>query len=350
MKALYWLLAFLVFGILIFVHELGHYLTARLFHVKIEEFSIGMGPKMLTYTSKKTGIKYSLGVFLFGGYVSMVGEDEESDDPNALSKKAAWKRFIIVSAGAVMNFLFGAVLMFALVLSSGPLASNRIAGFRPDSFYEKNGFTVASSDTLQVGDEILAINGNAVYIANDLSYEIMHEGGEEIPVTVLRDGVKMTLSVTFPSETQGKMTIGVPDFFVEEEARTPLNLLRHTFFRCTSTVKMVYDGIFDMLGGKYGMDGVAGPIGVADAISTAAQTDLLQLLYLTVVISINLGIVNLLPLPALDGGRLVFILIEMITRRPVSQKIEGLVHFVGIVLLLGLTVLVAFKDIVSLFS
>lgn len=350
MKALYWLIAFLVFGILIFVHELGHYLTARLFHVKIEEFSIGMGPKMLTYTSKKTGIKYSLGVFFFGGYVSMAGEDEESDDPNALSKKSAWKRFIIVAAGAVMNFIFGAILMFALVLSSGPLGSNRIAEFRPDSFYEKNGFSVASSDVLQVGDEILAVNGVPVHIANDLSYEIMHEGGEEIPVTVRRDGVKMTLSVTFPSVAEGKMSLGVPDFFVEAEERNPLTLLKHTFFRCTSTVKMVYDGLFDMLGGKYGMEGVSGPIGVADAISTAAQTDLLQLLYLTVVISINLGIVNLLPLPALDGGRLVFILIEMIFHRPVPAKYEAVVHFVGIVLLLGLTVLIAFKDIFTLFS
>ncbi|MBQ8859683.1 MAG: RIP metalloprotease RseP [Clostridia bacterium] len=350
MKILYWLLAFLVFSVLIFVHELGHYLTARLFHVKIEEFSIGMGPKMLTYTSKKTGIKYSLGVFFFGGYVSMAGEDEESDDPNALSKKAAWKRFIIVAAGAVMNFLFGAILMFALVLSSGPLGSNRIAEFRPDSFYEQNGFTTASSEVLQAGDEILAVNGHAVHIANDVSYEIMHEGGEEIPVTVLRDGVKMTLSVTFPSVTEGKMSLGVPDFYVEAEKSTPLNLLRHTFFRCTSTVKMVYDGLFDMLGGKYGMEGVSGPIGVADAISTAAETDILQLLYLTVVISINLGVVNLLPLPALDGGRLVFILIEMIFRRPVPQKYEAIVHFVGIILLLGLTVLIAFKDIFTLFS
>ena len=236
------------------------------------------------------------------------------------------------------------------MLSSGPLGSNRIAGFAPDSYYEQNQFDVASSDVLQVGDEILAVGGNAVYIANDLSYEIMHEGGTEIPVTVRRDGVKMTLTVNFPTITEGKITVGIPDFYVEEDAYTLGNLIEHTFFRCTSTGKMVYDGLFDLLQGKYGVESVAGPIGVADAISTAAQTDILQLINLMVVISVNLGIVNLLPLPALDGGRLVFILIEMIFRRPVPRKYEAIVHFVGIVLLLGLSVLISFKDIFTLFS
>ena len=146
------------------------------------------------------------------------------------------------------------------------------------------------------------------------------------------------------------MSYGIPDFYVEPEERTILSILRHTFYRCTSTVEMVWDSLGDMLQGKYGMEAVSGPIGVADAISTAAETDVFQLLYLMAVITINLGIVNLLPLPALDGGRLVFILIEMIFRRPVPQKYESIVHFVGIVLLLGLSALIAFKDIFTIFS
>ncbi len=349
MTALYWLLAIFIFGFLIFIHEMGHYTTARLCGVKIYEFSIGMGPKMVTYTSKKTGIKYSLGVFPFGGYVSMAGEDEESDDPNALTKKPAWQRFIITLAGAVMNLLLGVILVFSLVVSSSALGSTRIAVFADDSYYEKHEFVDRSSAVLQVGDEILAVNGNRVYTANDMQYEIQHEGGTEIPVTVMRDGVKMTLSVRFPTVTAQGVTFGVLDFLVEPEEKTVGNVLRHTYHQSASTVKMIWDSLVDMISGKYGFEAVSGPVGVADAITDAAATDLTQLIYLVAVITINLGVVNLLPLPALDGGRLVFILIEMIFRRPVPPKYEGIVHFVGIVLLMILMVVVLFKDIFTVF-
>lgn len=349
MTALYWLLALLIFGFLIFIHEMGHYTTARLCGVKIYEFSIGMGPKILSRTSQKTGIKYSLGIFPFGGYVSMAGEDEESDDPNALTKKPAWQRFIITLAGATMNLLLGMILVFSLVVSSSALGSTRIAVFADDSYYEKHEFTDRSSSVLQVGDEILAVNGNRVHTANDMQYEIQHEGGTEIPVTVLRDGVKMTLSVRFPAVTTQGVTLGVPDFLVEAEEKTVGNVLRHTYYQSASTVKMIWDSLVDMVSGKYGFEAVSGPVGVADAITDAAATDLTQLIYLVAVITINLGVVNLLPLPALDGGRLVFILIEMIFRRPVPPKYEGIVHFVGIVLLMILMVIVLFKDIFTIF-
>lgn len=348
MTVLYWIVAILVFGFLIFVHEMGHYLTARLFHVKIYEFSIGMGPKLLSYTSKKTGIKYSLGMFFFGGYVSMAGEDEESDEPDALCKKAAWKRFIIVAAGACVNLLVGFTLVLSLVVGSASLGSNRIHSYPTPAEGEEK--TVSSYDSgLRPGDTVLRINGKRVHIAADLSYEIMHEGAEEIPVTILRGGQEMTLSVRFPTVTQSGVTFGVPDFYVQADEKDVGNVLRHTFYRSVSTVKMIWDSLFDLVRGRYGMDAVSGPIGVAGAISDAAATDIWQLIYLMAVISINLGVVNLLPLPALDGGRLVFLLIEMIFRRPVPQKYEALVHFVGIILWLALMVLVTFKDIISFF-
>lgn len=350
MTALYWLLAIFVFGFLIFIHEMGHYLTARLFGVKVYEFSIGMGPKMVTYTSKKTGIKYSLGIFPFGGYVSMAGEDEESDDPNALTKKAAWKRFIITFAGAAMNLLLGVILVFSLVVSSSALGSTRIHSFYPEEFYTENDLTHRSSDVLQAGDQILRINGSRVYTASDLQYEIQHEGEREIPVTVLRDGVELTLTVQFPTVTAQGATFGIPDFWVEAEEKTAGNVLRHTYHRAVSTVEMIWDSLVDLVTGRYGLEAVSGPVGVADAISDAAATDLTQLVYLVAVITINLGVMNLLPLPALDGGRLVFILIEMIFRRPVPPKYEGIVHFIGIILLMILMVVVLFKDIISLFS
>ena len=166
MNALYWLIALLVFSLLIFFHELGHYLTARMFGVKINEFSIGMGPKMLTYTSQKTGIKYSLGVFLIGGYVSMAGEDEESEDPNAISRKPAWQRFIVVAAGAVMNLLLGFVLIFSMVLSLPVLTGTTVA-----AHYESDKLPFSSADYgLRAGDTIVAVNGTRVHIGYDLMY------------------------------------------------------------------------------------------------------------------------------------------------------------------------------------
>ena len=350
MSALYWLLAILVFGLLIFLHELGHYLTARAFGVRINEFSIGMGPKIVTYTSKKTEIKYSIGMLPFGGYVSMLGEDEESDSPDSFSKKAAWKRLIITAAGATMNLLSGFVLMFALVLSSGPLASNVVASYPADSFFEENNLTSSATYGLQEGDRILSINGQHVHIGFDLSYEIMRTAGKPANVVVLRDGVEKELTVTFPSQMAEGMTVGIIDFYVEPDSRDFGRILTHTWYRTTGTVKMVFESFAGLLTGEYGMESVSGPIGVAGAMTDAAKTDPLQFLFLVAVITINLGIVNLFPIPALDGGRIFFILIELIFRRPVPAKYEGVVHFIGIIILFALMILILFKDIFALFA
>ncbi len=350
MEVLYWLVAILVFGALIFIHEMGHYLTARLFGVKIYEFSIGMGPKMLTYTSKKTDIKYSLGVFPFGGYVSMAGEDETSDDPNALSKKAAWKRAIIVAAGAFMNLLLGFVLMFSLIASAPVLANTTVVAHPSQEWYDTNQFVSSATYGLQPGDRVLAINGTRVHTGYDLSYEIMHDGLEECAVTVLRDGQELTLSVRFPSAIEQGVGYGITDFYVGQDDKNFGQILRHTFHRSTTTVKMIWESLVDLIFGRYGMEAVSGPIGVAGMISEAAATGLQDVILLAAVISINLGIFNILPLPALDGGRLFFILIELVFRRPVPTKYEALVHGIGMVLLMGLMVFVLFKDIFTLFG
>ncbi|MBQ8351806.1 MAG: site-2 protease family protein [Clostridia bacterium] len=350
MNILYWLVAILLFCVLILIHELGHYIAARIFHVKIYEFSIGMGPKMLTYTSKKTGIKYSIGVFLFGGYVSMAGEDEESDDPDALPKKPAWQRFIITAAGATMNLLLGFLLILAIVIASANLPSNTIAQYPDDAWFEKNELTSSAEYGLQAGDTILAINGTRVHTGFDMNYEITHDGAEDCAVTVLRDGKELTLTVRFPSSVTDGVAFGITDFYTGVDEKNIGNVLRHTFYRSTTTVKMIWESVVDLFRGRYGMEAVSGPVGVAGAISQAAARDLWQTVMLMAVISINLGLFNLFPIPALDGGRLVFILFEMIFRRPVPAKYEGLVHFIGFVLLMGLMVLVLFKDIITLFS
>ncbi len=338
------LLAILVFGLLIFIHEGGHFLAARAFGVQVDEFAIGMGPKLLSKKSKKTGTTWSLRLFPIGGFVSMPGEDEESDLPNGIDKKPAWQRFIITAAGAFTNLLVGVIVMFALVLSSENLALNTI-----HSFVEHEGVS-SSQYGLMEGDTIIKVNGVGTHTGNEVAYEIMHAGDESISLTVRRaDEVVLIENVKFPTMIEGGVVFGLRDFdfvFVEP---TFSNCMYQAWFRSLSTIKMIWDSLIDLVSGRYGMEAVSGPVGVTQAIGDAAKSGAQSVVYLAVVISMNLGIFNLLPIPALDGGRLVFILFEMIARRRLDPKIEGYIHFGGIVLLMLLMVFITAKDIISLF-
>lgn len=342
---MYILIAILVFGFLIFIHELGHFLTARMFGVKVNEFSLGMGPKLVTYTSKKSGTVYALSMFPIGGYVSMEGEDNESDDPNSFRGKAAWKRFIIVSAGAVMNLFCGVLAMLILVLNTN-LGSTVIYDFVPP---EQSGYEISSANSgLLPGDRIIKVGDTKVHILTELNYEVMRNGTEPIEVVVLRDGEEKTLTVTFPTEESGGETFGTLDFRVWGEEKTFGSVIKHTFYYSLSTMKMIWESFFDLLTGRYGFSSVSGPVGAASVVSEAAKVSVLHLLYLVGIISMNLGIFNLFPIPALDGGRLVFLLIEIIFRKPVPEKYEGWVHFAGILLLFGFMILVTIKDVITL--
>lgn len=333
-------LALLVFGCLIFIHELGHFLTARLFGVTIKEFSIGMGPKLFSKTSEKSGTAYSVRLLPIGGYVSMEGEDEASEDANAFGNKAAWKRLIITVAGAVMNILLGILLMFILVFSTKSLASNTIAEFKENS---------VSSSSLMVGDRVVKVENIPVNTGNELVYEIMHKGAKPLDLTVIRDGEKILLEdVTFGSETEAGYDFGTVDFYVYSENPTFVNLLKHAFFRSLSTVKMIWDSVIDLVSGKYGIEAVSGPVGATTAIGDAAAAGGTNFFYIVVVITMNLGVMNLLPFPALDGGRLIFLLIELVLRKRVKPEIEGYINFAGLIILFALMILITFKDIMGL--
>ncbi len=337
------LLTVLMLSVLILLHELGHYTMARTFSVPVSEFALGMGPKLFSWRSKKTFTLYSLRLLPIGGYVSMVGEDESSDDENGLCKKPVWQRMIITAAGAVMNLITGFVLMAIVVMMSSGLGGTTVAQFADGALTEQSG--------LRVGDEILAIDGDRVFVAGDLSYEIMHDATEPVDVVVRRDGERIVLrDVIFPSEIAEGIEFGKADFATEREAKTFVNVVRHTFFRSISVVKMVWESLIDLVTGRYGVEHVSGPVGVTTAVSDAAQNGVGSFLFLAVAIAMNLGVFNLLPLPALDGGRLLFQLVELIRRKPLKPEVEGYVHFVGIVLLMGLMIAITFKDIVGLFS
>ena len=342
MIILYILIAILVFGFLILIHELGHFLFAKKFGVSIYEFSIGMGPKIISKTGKD-GVEYSLRAFPIGGFVSMVGEDEESDDPNSFTKKPAWQRFIIVSAGAIMNLLIGIIIMVILTLSTPRFGGTVVAEFLPNSKSDKCG--------IQIYDEITEINGANVHTANDLSYEIMRSGYKPVDVTLIRDGKEITIeNVSFPQFASQGVAFGYMDFKIFEEKKTVGVICKNAFFSCTSTIKMIWDSLYDLVSGRYGIEAVSGPVGVTGAITDAAKTGVYSLFYMVVVISMNLGIFNLLPIPALDGGSLLFLLIEMITKKKIPQKVEYTIKLIGLSLLMLLIVIVTFKDIIGLFG
>jgi regulator of sigma E protease len=373
---LYILIAILVFGFLIFIHELGHFLTARLFHVKIHEFAIGMGPKLFWFESKKSGIVYALRMIPIGGFVSMEGElavEEEGQNQTApqpsdnsapppesveeqtapgqrdagpLAAKPAWQRLIVHVAGAAMNLLFGflAAIILTCILRVG---GTTVAKFAP----AEDATVTSESQGLMVGDEILKVNGTRVHISDQLYYEIMHQGGGEDPLilTVRRGDETIDLSICFPTIVESGQSFGDYDFMVYAEKKTPAVLLKQSFFKSCYMVEMVWDSLIDLISGRYTLEAVSGPVGTATVISNAARSGATTLFYLAALISVNLGIFNLLPLPALDGGHIFYTLYELITRRRVPEKVMTVLDMIGFVLLFGLMIVVTVKDVFSLF-
>ena len=350
---LYILLALFVFGIMIFIHELGHFITARLSGVTIHEFAIGMGPTLVSWKSKKYDTKYALRLLPIGGFVSMEGEDEESEDENAFNKKPKWKRAIILVAGSAMNILLGFILMFTMLTTQafvnrtedhlGYLSSTTIHSFDENA--------VSNSEFgLLPGDKIIKVGKVRVNTGNELSYEIMHQGYKEIDLTIERDGEVKTLeNVQFGTFSEQGVAFGSVDFYVYGEQSNILNLLKHTFFNSLSTIKMVWDGLADFITGRFGVEALSGPIGITGQIGEAARLGIVQFLYMFAVITMNLGVMNLLPFPALDGGRLFILGIEALTRKKLPKNVEAYIHFVGIIILFALMIFVAFNDVIKLF-
>ncbi len=347
------IVSILVFGFLIFIHEFGHYITARLFKVSITEFSIGMGPPLVTYDSKRSGIRYTLAMLPIGGFVAMVGEDEESDDPNAFNKKPAWQRFIITAAGAFVNILFGFLAML-LIVGIMDIGGTTVGKFVENeditSAYEEVEILGRSSDSLMIGDTIVKVNGKAVLLADELSYEIMRNGNEPIDLTVVRGGETVELyDVVFPKITDQGQEFGLMDFRVFRLEKTFGNFFPTALRKTGLVLRMCWESIYDLITGRYTVAAVSGPIGISGAIGDAARAGFASVLNIVVIISINLGFMNLLPIPALDGGRLIAIIAEMITRRKIPAKIEAAINGVGLALLLLLSVVIMIKDVFTLF-
>ena len=350
----YILIALLIFGSLVLIHELGHFLVARAFRVTVNEFSIGMGPKIISRVAKKSGIRYSLRMLPIGGYVSMAGENEASDDVNAFSNKKVWQRILVVLAGPAMNILLGFLSMFLMVsltvANGSPLASTTVAQFQDGAESSRYG--------LMIDDEILKVGNVYVHTGDEVVYEIMNntkivnDRYATTDLLVMRNGQRVKLeNVVFPilKDEQTGVVFGNYDFKFYGIQGDFGTLCKNAFWRSLSTVKMIWDSLIDLVTGRYGLNAVSGPVGITKQIGTAVKSGGTTLLYLFTVITMNLGVFNLIPFPALDGGQLFFLLIEGVRRKPLKQEVIGTINFVGISLLLLLMVFVTIKDVIGLF-
>ena len=334
-----YVVAVLLFLILILIHEFGHFISAKLLGVRVNEFAIGFGPTLFSKQGKET--LYSFKLIPLGGYCAMEGEDESSTDDRAFCNKKAWKRFIIVVMGAIFNLLLGLIIVAVILAPSKMFATTTVAKFAENAKSYESG--------LKEGDTILYVDGRKIFTTYDLSYAFTNVDDSKIDITVLRKGEKKLLkNVEFESETYEGINFLNVDFNVYGEKKTVGSYIKQTFKTAVSYCAVIWRSLIDLLAGKYGISAVSGPVGVTVTVANAAKQSLQNLLPIMALITINLGIFNLLPIPALDGGRLLFILIEMITRKPVPQKYESVIHTVGFVALFGFMILVMFKDIWTL--
>lgn len=352
-------IAILVFAFMIMIHEWGQFIVARKNGVFVKEFAFGMGPKIISRTSKKSGTEYSWRLFPIGGFCSMLGEDEPVSEEGSFSEKSVWRRMAIVAAGPFMNILTAFVFTVILVI---------MTGYYTPAVRDLNPAGGAAAAGMQTGDTILSIDGKKVHIYQDLSY-IMIDIGEKPTEVVVRhlDGTKETLIVTpeYSEEDQryllgitvGAENLGWKDAIAKNGASAIPGLIgstfREAFWEMLGNVRIVIRSFVQLITGQIGTSQVMGPIGIVqvmdDTYSQAAAISfralIVTILSLTALLSINLGVMNLFPIPALDGSHLVFLLIEAIFRKPVNKKVENIIYLVGFVLLLTVMALVAYQDI-----
>lgn len=348
MIVVYILIGVLVFGILIASHEFGHFITAKACGVRVDEFAVGMGPAI--WKKQKGETLYALRCIPIGGYCAMAGEDSASDDPRAFTNQAPWKRILILVAGAAMNFLLGLLVIFFIYLSAAGFYVPVLTDFMEGCPYE-------AADGLQAGDQFWSIDGHRIYSTEDVG-TFLSRGGDRYDIVMIRDGKKVKLEdyymVTRTYDDPEKQYFGFYLGNAVEEA-TFGKKIQHTWDTTMQFSRTVWMSLGDLIHGKVAAKELAGPVGIVEYMAETGEQSqsfgeaLENILILAALIAINLAIVNLLPIPALDGGRvfllLVTVIIEAVTRKKLDPKYEGYIHMAGMVLLLGLMAFVLYNDI-----
>lgn len=361
------ILAILVFGVVVLVHEWGHFIVAKKCGILVEEFAMGMGPILF----KKQGMEtlYTIRAFPIGGFCRMLGEDNGNDDPRAFGNKKIWQRFLVIVAGAVMNFILAFIVIFAQV-NFGVINTLEIGSVAPDY--------PAYTAGLLPGDKITHFNGKKMTLFQKFSFAIAENGSENTVITVIRNGEKLDFNIS-PIQIDNSYKVGVSPviknglFVNDEELKNELlsaNIFELLSYSANVTgfyIELIFESLLQLFTGGLSVSDMAGPIGFVQVLDDTNQqaldnietigktnfeiikdkitTSLEIVASFIVMLSVNLGVFNLIPLPALDGGRLVFIIFEAIMRKPVDPEKEGMVHFVGFVLLMGLAIFVATVDI-----
>lgn len=332
-----------ILSVIVTAHELGHFIVGRLCGIGVDEFSVGFGPKLLQRRGKKT--LYSLRLLPLGGYCRFTGEDAEDDAPDAFNNQPVWKRFVTTLAGATMNFVLGYVLTVVIVLGFGlPTLLPQVDSFSPDMPAEAAG--------LMVGDKIESVDGEPIEFSLDGYYAMSaalnaHDLDRPVRIGVERGGEHLVYEFGLRKMEDGSHRIGI--VLARERVRPgPGEGLIYSGQRIAYVMGSMVEMLRDLVFKGEGLGDVSGPVGIIGYVSEQMQEGVDVVLDLVILISLNLGIMNLLPLPALDGGRLVFLLVEGIRRKPVSRDKEGMVHLIGLGALLLLILAVTYRDIVRL--
>lgn len=338
------LLAILVFSLIVFFHELGHFLLAKRSKIRVDEFSIGMGPKLL---SKQIGeTTYCIKLLPLGGSC-MMGEDTDDMSEGSFNSKSVWARISVIAAGPIFNFILAFV--FAVIIVG-------FSGYRPAIIGDVSEGMPAVEAGMQAGDKVLKMNGKNIVVWNDLSYYSAFHPGEEVTFLVERDGEKLEIVVQpVLDDESGQYYYGVISSQVQKA--NAWEAVKYGAYDVKMMIETTLKSLKMLFNGKASVKDLSGPVGIVDMTSDTYNTAkeygalsvFLSMLSIGVLLSANLGVMNLLPLPALDGGRLIFLFIEAIRGKRVPPEKEGIVHFVGIILLLVLMAFVMFNDIVKLF-
>ena len=354
MTIFYILIAILIFGFLIFIHELGHFLTAKLCGVRVNEFSINMGPKLFGWKRGET--QYSFRLIPVGGYCAMEGEDQDTGDPRCFVNAAWWKRLIILCAGSFMNLLTGfVVITLLLAFAYGPTQTAKVTGFMPGNTVEVQG--------LELGDTLYAIDGHRIYMRSDFDLLESRLPTEQCELTVLRDGEKVVLhdfnlTRTELTDRDGNTGKYLGIYLEEYEQKSLGSVLKYGVYECVNFTRMVWYGLTDLFTGKAGLKDMGGVVGVVDVMVQSGEgagtvsRGIVNVLYLGAFIAVNLAVMNMLPIPALDGGRVFFLLINTVftavTGKKINPKYEGWIHGAALILLLGLMGILLVKDVLTI--
>ena len=325
--------AIIIFCLLIFVHELGHFIVAKACGVKVNEFAIGMGPAI--FKKQKGETLYAVRLFPIGGFCAMEGEDEDSEDDRAFNNKPAWQRALVLTAGSFMNLLTAVVLMIVIAFVVGQ-ATTTVNEVLDDSPAYRAGMVS--------GDRIVEVDGTAVDEWNDVITCIGESSRDTADIVVERDGVQKNLTAALEYDKEsGRNKIGITPEMKHSVAGSVGSGMKNTW----NMTVMMYKVIKQLFTGDVSVSELSGPVGIVYAVNQSAKAGVIYVVYLASLLSLNLAIMNMLPFPALDGGRLLFLLIRKITGKRITDAIEGKIHFIGIILLMVLMVYVTWNDIVK---